>query len=314
MEIVGAPATVGGMRTWLIRGVRVAAALLLVAQVVPYGRDSANPPVTQSINWNSPRTEQLAAGACNDCHFESDQLEVVQQHRSGLVADLPRCPGGSCQPELLGVGQAAGRGWRHVEVVQNGSMPPLQYKPLHAGARLSSAERDGLEKGLRATLAQDPPMRGRRGLALEAPEACSNGSSGGAGTTRSPRRTAGTPAASTPPARSVDERTRSTYHGGNPMSRSRQARGDTGRSRWGRRCSAVAAGQIGVTRGSAGEQGNGLCQAEAAGERSAAATAASQPRLAHHEQIFEREMPPAAMIGGPAGSTFASRPGIRPRQ
>jgi guanosine-3',5'-bis(diphosphate) 3'-pyrophosphohydrolase len=45
-----------------------------------------------------------------------------------------------------------------VEVVQNGSMPPLQYKPLHAGARLSSAERDELARGLRATLAQDPPM------------------------------------------------------------------------------------------------------------------------------------------------------------
>jgi hypothetical protein len=50
-----------------------------------------------------------------------------------------------------------------VDAVQGGSMPPFQYKPLHSSARLSSAERDALVRGLRATLAQDPPIPGGGG-------------------------------------------------------------------------------------------------------------------------------------------------------
>ena len=39
-------------------------------------------------------------------------------------------------------------------------MPPLQYKPLHAGARLSDAQRAELVHGLEKTLAADPPIPG----------------------------------------------------------------------------------------------------------------------------------------------------------
>ena len=47
-----------------------------------------------------------------------------------------------------------------VEAVQEGSMPPFQYKPLHAGARLSDAQRSELVRGLQRTLAADPPPAG----------------------------------------------------------------------------------------------------------------------------------------------------------
>jgi hypothetical protein len=39
-------------------------------------------------------------------------------------------------------------------------MPPLQYKPLHSGARLSDAQRTELLRGLEKTLAADPPVAG----------------------------------------------------------------------------------------------------------------------------------------------------------
>jgi hypothetical protein len=38
-----------------------------------------------------------------------------------------------------------------IEAIDEGSMPPLQYKPLHAGARLSDSEKKELTQGLRAT-------------------------------------------------------------------------------------------------------------------------------------------------------------------
>ncbi len=43
------------------------------------------------------------------------------------------------------------------EVVQEGEMPPLQYKILHPGARLSDGEKAELVAGLTKTYQQDPP-------------------------------------------------------------------------------------------------------------------------------------------------------------
>jgi hypothetical protein len=46
------------------------------------------------------------------------------------------------------------------EAVREGSMPPLQYKPLHPAGRLSDAEREELARGIEQTLAADPPIEG----------------------------------------------------------------------------------------------------------------------------------------------------------
>ena len=37
-------------------------------QLVPYGRDHTNPPVTSEPAWDSPQTKALAQKACFDCH------------------------------------------------------------------------------------------------------------------------------------------------------------------------------------------------------------------------------------------------------
>jgi len=50
-----------------------------------------------------------------------------------------------------------------VDVVLSRSMPLLRHKPLHSGARLSSAERHELARGLRVTLTQDPSIPGGGG-------------------------------------------------------------------------------------------------------------------------------------------------------
>jgi mono/diheme cytochrome c family protein len=42
--------------------------LFLLIQLVPYGRDHANPPVTKSPAFVGAQTEQLFNTACGDCH------------------------------------------------------------------------------------------------------------------------------------------------------------------------------------------------------------------------------------------------------
>ena len=43
-------------------------AAVVVMQLVPYGRDHSNPPVTAEPNWDSPETRALFKRACFDCH------------------------------------------------------------------------------------------------------------------------------------------------------------------------------------------------------------------------------------------------------
>jgi Haem-binding domain len=50
---------------------RAGLGLLVVAvllQLVPYGRDHTNPPVTQDAAWPDGRARELATAACYDCH------------------------------------------------------------------------------------------------------------------------------------------------------------------------------------------------------------------------------------------------------
>ena len=151
------------MRRWVVRGLLAAVAVLALIQLVPYGRDHTNPPVTKAIAWDSPRTEELARGACYDCHSNLTDWRwysniapfswlIYADVKSGRETlnfsewDRPQAEAGDI-----------------VEAARGGSMPPIQYKPLHAAARLSTSERDELVTGLQKTLASDPPIPGGGG-------------------------------------------------------------------------------------------------------------------------------------------------------
>lgn len=148
------------MGRWLRRAVIAAGALVLALQVLPYGRDHTNPHVTRAVRWDRALTEKLAAGACLDCHSNLTDWRWyanvapyswliqrdVERGRSRLNFsewDRPQPP-----PDVI------------VAAVAGGSMPPVQYRALHAAARLSDAQREELVRGLRRTLAQDPPPAG----------------------------------------------------------------------------------------------------------------------------------------------------------
>jgi len=163
MPAVDASPNVVSMRKWLIRGMFAGVALFLLAQVVPYGRNHTNPPVTQSIKWNSPRTEQLAAGACFDCHSNLTSWKWYSNIAPFSWLIYKDVVDGRANLNFSEWNKPQADAGDIVEAVQSGSMPPLQYKPLHAGARLSKAQQDELARGLRITLAQDPPIAGGGG-------------------------------------------------------------------------------------------------------------------------------------------------------
>jgi len=125
--------------------------LLLLIQVVPYGRDHSNPPVIQEPSWDSPRTRELAVRACFDCHSNETrwpwyahvapvswllQWDVDEGRRIVNFSEWHRTYEEASES---------------AETVIEGEMPPWYYLPLHPSAKLSSEEKQELIRGLTAT-------------------------------------------------------------------------------------------------------------------------------------------------------------------
>ena len=134
-------------RTW--KWVAIGLVVLLAAiQFVPYGRDHTNPSGGQPISWNSPRTEELMRGACMDCH--SNETEWPWYSNVAPVSWLVQSDVEEGRDALnLSTGQPEVQ--EMIEAIQEGEMPPWQYKPAHPGARLSASEQRELIRGLQAT-------------------------------------------------------------------------------------------------------------------------------------------------------------------
>ena len=148
------------------RGLRLVAGGLAVAflllQLVPYGHDHSAPSTTKRAVLRGPAAA-IFAGACADCHSNATRwpwytniapasLLAVQDVKSGRDAmNLSRWD--TPQPDLGDV----------VENIDGGGMPPVQYKLIHGGARLSAAQRRTLVAGFRALYVSDPPPAGGGG-------------------------------------------------------------------------------------------------------------------------------------------------------
>jgi hypothetical protein len=148
---------------WLWRILVLGVLLFAVAQIVPYGRNHTNPPVTKQVAWDSPRTASLARGACYDCHSNLTDWKWYSNIAPFSWLIYNDVKGGREVLNFTEWDKPQVEASEIVEAVRGGSMPPLQYKPLHKAARLSSSERDALVRGLEKTLAQDPPIPGGGG-------------------------------------------------------------------------------------------------------------------------------------------------------
>lgn len=137
--------------------IAIAAALVLflLIQLIPYGKDHANPPVVSEPNWDRQQTRDQAQRACFDCH--SNQTiwpwystvapvswlvfsDVVEGRRRMNFSDWQRF-------RLQEPGEIS-------SVLSEGEMPPIQYLLMHPTARLSATEKSQLITGFQITMGQ----------------------------------------------------------------------------------------------------------------------------------------------------------------
>ena len=146
------------MRRWLLRIGIGAVVLFALIQFIPYGHNHTNPPVVREPTWHSTQTRRLAQRACFDCHSNLTKWpwytnvapfswlaykDVVDGRATLNFSEWQR-------PQDADLGDI-------VEAARDGSMPPVQYKLIHAESRLSQAEREQLAHGLQETLTTSPP-------------------------------------------------------------------------------------------------------------------------------------------------------------
>ena len=136
------------------------AGAFLALQLVPYGRDHTNPPVTGDAPWTSAEGRRIAVGACYDCHSNETAWPWYSHvaPMSWLVQDDVDEGRDALNFSEWDRRQDADD---LVESVVEGSMPPRPYGLLHPSSRLSGAERELLLSALRDLEAQEDSDRRR---------------------------------------------------------------------------------------------------------------------------------------------------------
>jgi hypothetical protein len=108
-------------------------AVAALVQLVPYGRDHRNPPVTQDAPWPGGRARELATAACYETHgptachsgrwpSDADRLFVIQAEGRDALGEVAR------RTDEFGGGRADRCRWlrMHSAVVD---VPVLSYRP-----------------------------------------------------------------------------------------------------------------------------------------------------------------------------------------
>ena len=130
--------------------------VFLLIQLIPYGRNHTNPPVTGEPAWDVPHTRELAKRACFDCHSN----ETVYPWYSNVAPvswlvwhDIEEGRGYLNFSEWEAGSKRAQRASLEVgEQINRGTMPPSVYLLQHPEARLSDSEKQELIKGFEASL------------------------------------------------------------------------------------------------------------------------------------------------------------------
>ena len=143
---------------WFFRLLVLGVIVGLAIQLVPYGKDQANPRTVQELRWDTPATRTLAQDACFACHSNLTEwpwytsvapvswltARDVEEGRAELnFSEWQR-------PQEVDLDEV-------VEVLREKEMPPVQYRLLHSEARLSDVQRQQLEAGLVESWKSDPP-------------------------------------------------------------------------------------------------------------------------------------------------------------
>ena len=153
-----APRPRPSLRAVALRVGLAALVLLVVIQLVPYGRDHTNPPVTQAAQLD-PGTRAIVTEACADCHSNLTRWPWYTNVAPASWFAASDVDGGRKTLNFSEWDRAQPAVDELAEVIASGQMPPRKYRvlPNHAKARLSDAEKARLIAGLRRLYATDPP-------------------------------------------------------------------------------------------------------------------------------------------------------------
>lgn len=129
--------------------------LFVLIQLIPYGRDHANPPMEGEPAWDSPRTAELFYRTCGDCHSHKTVWPWYSSVApvSWLVQRDVNEGREHFNVSRWGV-QEKNEGNEAAEELREGEMPLWIYLPLHPTARLTDGEQAELITGLIATFGE----------------------------------------------------------------------------------------------------------------------------------------------------------------
>lgn len=128
------------MRRMLGTAAAAGLAVLLALQLVPYGREHPNPPVTQEPPWPSERAEAIAGRSCAACHSNTTDWPWYSHVAPASWLVTRDVLEGRDELNLSRWDRDAGEADDAVESILDGSMPPLTYVLMHPSARLTDEE------------------------------------------------------------------------------------------------------------------------------------------------------------------------------
>ena len=147
-------------RFWVRTGLLLVLAFVAI-QFVPYGRDHVNPPVAAEPTWDSPETRALAKQACFDCHSNETEWPAYSQVAPVSWFIQHDVAEGRAVLNFSEWQRPQEEATEAAEEVLEGEMPLRTYQLMHAHARLSTADRDRLARGLARTLGRPTNEVGR---------------------------------------------------------------------------------------------------------------------------------------------------------
>jgi len=132
------------MRKNLLRAVGGLIGLFVLIQLVPFGRDHTNPPVTSEPSWTSPGVRALATRACFDCHSNESKWPWYSNVApvSWLVANHVK--EGRHELNFSEWDKPQKEAKEAAEQLREGEMPIAGYVAMHAEAKLTDAEKKQL--------------------------------------------------------------------------------------------------------------------------------------------------------------------------
>jgi mono/diheme cytochrome c family protein len=118
-----------------------AVTLLVVIQLVPYGRAHTNPPVLAEPAWDTPDTRELVKRSCFDCHSNDTRWPGYASVAPSSWLVQNDVDGGRAHLNFSEWQRPQRHAKDAADEVRNKDMPPWYYAAMHPESRLSDAER-----------------------------------------------------------------------------------------------------------------------------------------------------------------------------